>query len=183
MHIILDDVLDPISLNFFYQENINTPFWTLSRSSNHEGKVFGGLVIMDNYQTVYNSVLLGYNLSIYHKIISNFDSEFLKEKPYPRRIHVGAKYKDNVGEKHRDSPNIDDTTILFFNNPIWKKEWGGGIVIEDTLIDYVPGRAVIFPSVFNHFVSPINTVDCPIRLATNFIFEKNLKEIYKDAHI
>ena len=30
MHIVLDDILDPTSLNYLYQENLNTPFWTLN---------------------------------------------------------------------------------------------------------------------------------------------------------
>tara|TARA_R100001509_G_scaffold17162_2_gene8620 strand:+ start:937 stop:1491 length:555 start_codon:yes stop_codon:yes gene_type:complete len=184
MHIVLDDILDPMSLNYLYQENLNTPFWTLNRRSYLEQKFFGGMVLCDEYQILHNSVIFGYNLAVYHKILNYYNcDEFIKEKPYPKRIHIGAKYKGNIGESHRDSNNIDDTTILFFNNPIWKKEWGGGIMIEDTHIDYVPGRAVIFPSVFNHHVSPIEKDDCPIRLATNFIFQKNIKELHKNANI
>lgn len=184
MYHILDNTLSNSSLNYLYNLSLDYNVWALNRRSNgaeHEKK-FPGVNYSDNYICRIDNSVFGYNILLYQTILSKFKSNVLEEQPIPLRIHQGAKYIKNVGEPHRDSENIDDTTILFFNNPIWEKEWGGGIVIEGSLVDYVPGRAVIFPSVYEHYVSPILNDDCPIRLATNFIFRYNFKNL-KNADI
>lgn len=183
MYQILDNVLKKPSLKFLYNESLSIHGWHLNRKSQkNEDKGFGGLALSDNYQQSNNSFLYGFNIYLYQQILSNFKSNVLEDQPLPRRIHLGAKYKGNVGSNHRDTDHIDDTTILFFNNPFWEKDWGGGIVIENELIDYVPGRAIIFPSVFFHHVEQIKSDESPIRLATNFIFNYNFKSL-KNANI
>lgn len=183
MYHILDNTLSSCSLNFLYKLSLECPVWSFNRSSHIlDEKKFAGVSYSDNYTSYIDNSIYGYNLLLYQTILSKFKSDVLEQQPIPSRIHQGAKYLKNVGVPHRDSEHVDDTTILFFNNPVWKKEWGGGIIVEDNLIDYIPGRAIIFPSVFQHYVSPIEHDDCPIRLATNFIFRYNFKSL-KNADI
>ena len=182
MYHILDNILKKPSLNFLYNESLAINGWHLDRKSHNEAIGFGGLMLSDNYQQLNSSFLYGFYVYLYQQIVSSFNDNILQEQPIPMRIHLGAKYKDNVGKNHRDTDHIDDTTILFFNNPDWEKEWGGGIIIENELIDYVPGRAIIFPSVFYHHVENIQSNQTPIRIATNFIFRYNFKNL-KNANI
>lgn len=182
MPIVIDKVIDTHSLNYIYDETIRTPNWTLNRESGtkNNDKSFGGMSILGNYKIENSPFLCGYFISIYHKILANFNFNGLEKKvPLPKRIHIGAKYIGNVGTPHKDSDNFNETSILFFNNPFWKNEWGGGIVIDDNLIDYVPGRAVIFSSTSNHYVSPIISDEAPIRLAVNYMFEFNINNLGK----
>ena len=77
--------------------------------------------ILGNYKIENSPFLCGYFISIYHKILANFNFNGLEKKvPLPKRIHIGAKYIGNVGTSHKDSDNSNETSILFFNNPFWK---------------------------------------------------------------
>ena len=189
MTLIIDRVLDNLSLEFLYKETLGAPNWSLDRTSGDDDQTsFGGLSLLHatekqiHGQIINSPYLCGYYISIYHKILCNFSPQVFQETPLPRRIHLGAKYKGNVGLPHTDSNVADDTTILFFNNPVWKTEWGGGIIVDNQLIEYVPGRAVIFSSTTNHYVSPILFDKTPIRLATNYIFRYNINKLGKNEN-
>lgn len=63
--------------------------------------------------------------------------------------------------RHIDSAEENDITILFFCNKYWEESWGGELKIyEDSgmfhkVIDFIPGRIVIFDSRIQHKVLPL----------------------------
>jgi hypothetical protein len=67
-----------------------------------------------------------------------------------RRIQLGAKaafQKDVIHTDHKDS---DRTTVLFFLNKNWKKEWGGDTMVDGKMYEYKPNRALVYPSNLLH---------------------------------
>jgi Rps23 Pro-64 3,4-dihydroxylase Tpa1-like proline 4-hydroxylase len=60
------------------------------------------------------------------------------------------------------SPNIKGKTLLYYVNNRWNTNWGGETIFSNDLgeseiiIDYIPGRIVIFDSTILHKASPIS---------------------------
>ena len=65
------------------------------------------------------------------------------------RIHIGAKGALQDDMIHTDS-NKEANTVLFYLNPIWKKEWGGETIVDGKKIEYKPNRAVIYDARLPH---------------------------------
>ena len=82
-------------------------------------------------------------------------------------IHVGHQYINHYSlmtnvAKHVDSSFSDCMTILVFPNKYWNSEWGGEIAFysekteQHTLVEYKPGRIILFDSRIAHKVLPMN---------------------------
>jgi hypothetical protein len=60
------------------------------------------------------------------------------------------------------TPNIKSKTLLYYVNNRWNTNWGGETVFSNNsgeseiIIDYVPGRTVIFDSSILHKATPIS---------------------------
>lgn len=53
---------------------------------------------------------------------------------------------------------------------MWTSSNGGGLRIEEEIVDYVPGRAVVFPSLMQHKPEDIMDREFPFwRLAVNVL--------------
>ena len=82
----------------------------------------------------------------------------IQSNAMPYKLH-GSWHKD-VGGVYNPMFNgivaVDQMyTLMFFGNSIWKDEWGGKFYYKDKSnkehsIDYVPGRVILFPAVFDH---------------------------------
>lgn len=75
---------------------------------------------------------------------------------YLSRIDLNLQHSFCDGSAHIDG-DYSNSTIMYFSNCQWEKEWGGqfqildgqhGNVIEE--YEYVPGRVIIFPSNYWH---------------------------------
>jgi hypothetical protein len=140
-NVILDKVLFNLYRNLFSHSG-----WNLTRSSTGESLGnFPGFVVKDNNQ-VYNNYWDGYFTSLYERIKINFYEKYKYKLPdHICRIHLGAKNENSMTEFHTDDAN-DAITVLGFLTPVWAKDWGGSLQVEENNIDFKPGKFLIFNS-------------------------------------
>ena len=153
---ILDKVISMEELFWIYHSLLDTNGWNLTRSSKFKGvgfKAFGsfpGLNIETKGKSN-NQFLSGYFHGLVFRIKNRLKTESNIVLPeLIRRVHVGAKSSLSKTQAHRDSTNPKDWTIVGFLNPIWNNEDGGEISINNTKINYKPGRFIVFPSNLKH---------------------------------
>ena len=152
---ILDKVIGTEELLWIYNRLINTPSWTLSRSSSSKGNLlafmgFPGLDI-ETKGEVYDEFLAGYFRSILFRVKNTLKKEYGVNLPLEiKRIHVGAKSSFSKTNFHIDSELKTDWTILGFLNPVWNAEDGGEFFLDNEKITYKGGRFVVFPSFVKH---------------------------------
>jgi hypothetical protein len=141
-HFILDNILSGEELLWIYHRLIETPSWTLSRTSSGPGRNmlpfmgFPGLNV-ETKGDIHNEFFAGYFRSILFRVKHALKRDFSAQiPPEVLRIHVGAKSSFSKTEFHIDSDNKSYWTILGFLNPVW--------------IEYKAGRFVVFPSSVKH---------------------------------
>jgi hypothetical protein len=117
-------------------------------------------------------------------------------KTFNTHIHVGHQYINHYSlmtnvAKHVDSSFQDFMTILVFPNKHWNGEWGGEIAFysekteQHTLVEYKPGRVIVFDSRIAHKVLPMNQsakkdrYSIAIKCATELGLE-NFKKVFPD---
>jgi Rps23 Pro-64 3,4-dihydroxylase Tpa1-like proline 4-hydroxylase len=111
-------------------------------------------------------------------------------------VHVGHHYINHYSlmtnvAKHVDSSFSDFMTILVFPNKYWNREWGGEIAFysekseQHTLVEYKPGRIIVFDSRIAHKVLPMNQsakkdrYSIAIKCSTDIGLE-NFKKVFSD---
>ena len=62
-----------------------------------------------------------------------------------------------------------DFTMIYYPRMDWKKEWGGGTLVDDTLVSYVGNRWVVFTASLPHMAMPVSR-EC-YELRTNVVFK------------
>jgi hypothetical protein len=153
---ILDNVLSKTETFKIYNNLINSPIWSLNRSStitdDFESSVnrFPGIVIEQEGQS-FNPYFSGYFHCLTSLIKDRFCNDYNFNLPNDIfRIHVGAKNDKSETLFHSDMQDNESWTILGFLTPVWKSEYGGQINIEGEKLDYFPSRFVIFKSNILH---------------------------------
>lgn len=84
---------------------------------------------------------------------------------------------------HTDEPDTDHVSLLYYCNIKWDLEWDGGTVfrsddMEDVelLVDFKPGRFVLFDSSIPHKIYQTSSLAHPYRYTVNTVFKNlNLK--------
>lgn len=156
-HFILDNVLDGEELLWIYHQLIETPAWTLTRTSSFlpERNIlpflgFPGLNVETN-GNIQNEFLAGYFRSILFRVRRALRRDFNAQiPPEVLRIHIGAKSSFSKTEFHIDSDDKSYWTILGFLNPVWNAKDGGEFYLADEKIEYKAGRFIVFPSSVKH---------------------------------
>jgi hypothetical protein len=155
-HFILDNILSGEELLWIYHRLIETPSWTLSRTSSGPGRNmlpfmgFPGLNV-ETKGDIHNEFFAGYFRSILFRVKHALKRDFSAQiPPEVLRIHVGAKSSFSKTEFHIDSDNKSYWTILGFLNPVWNAKDGGEFYLADEKIEYKAGRFVVFPSSVKH---------------------------------
>ena len=59
--------------------------------------------------------------------------------------------------------------MIYYPRIDWKKEWGGGTLVDDTLVSYVGNRLVVFTASLPHMAMPVSR-EC-YELRTNVVFK------------
>ena len=84
---------------------------------------------------------------------------------YLREYYINHYCQTSYVSRHTDANMDGCVTILFFCNKYWEEYWGGELKIYDNendlvnkVIDFVPGRIVIFDSKIEHKVLPLSPV-------------------------
>lgn len=144
---VLDNVLPKNSFNFLHSFFINEPIWKLNMTSQEGHYNIPGRVLWDKNDNNNNQTS--------SQVLSAFVYQFIKEKSKFLsddiiRIHIGAKAPMQDDALHKDSIENNHYTVLYYLNPIWKKEWGGETIVGDKSIEYKPNRAVIYKSNILH---------------------------------
>ena len=153
---IIDNIIDKTENFRIYNNLVNTPSWSLNRSSteinNLETSInnFPGMLIEQEGQ-ISNLYLSGYFQCLTASIKNVFHKQHNFQLPDNIfRIHLGAKNNKSETLFHSDMNDNQSWTILGFLTPVWKAEYGGQINIEGEEIEYIPGRFIVFKSNILH---------------------------------
>jgi hypothetical protein len=176
---ILDNVLSKIETFKIYNNLINSPSWSLNRTStltsdNLESSLnrFPGNVIEQEGQ-VFNPYFSGYFNCLTSLIKDKFYNHYNFNLPNNVfRIHVVAKNDKSETLFHSDTKDNESWTVLGFLTPVWKSEYGGEVNIEGEKLDYIPGRFIIFKSNILHNGGYVNKNNLDYwRITLNIILE------------
>jgi hypothetical protein len=169
----VDNVLLKKELFKLHKGLIESNGWNLSRtSSGGDLGMFPGFLVRDNYDGVTNHYWNGYFTSLYERIKINFFEKYKYELPNNiLRIHLGAKNETSFTEFHCDKTDKDCISVLGFLTPVWSKDWGGALQIEENKIDFEPGKFLIFDSNKIHNGFGPNKKIPYWRISINYIIE------------
>jgi len=144
----IDDVILQKDLFRLYKNLIESPTWSLNRSSVYD-QTFGsfpGKIIKDNNQII-DPIWNAYFSSLSERINQKFYEKYNYDLPSNIvRIHLGAKNKNSITQFHVDNQKENTLSVVGFLTPIWENDWGGELIVEEEKINYKPGRFVIFNS-------------------------------------
>ena len=144
---IIDNVLTQTMLNFCYHTLIGMPIWQLDMKSREDSEfTIAGNTLYDKNLGIGNKSK-GQLLTTMIYIMIKEKAPFLSEDIH--RIHIGAKGALQDDVTHTDSEK-DTKTILFYLNPVWKKQWGGETIVDGKKIEYKSNRAVIYDARLPH---------------------------------
>ena len=65
-----------------------------------------------------------------------------------------------------------DFTMIYYPRMDWKKEWGGGTLVDDTLVPYAGNKLVVFTASLPHKAMPVSR-EC-YQLRTCVVFKCNV---------
>ena len=72
-----------------------------------------------------------------------------------------------------------DFTMIYYPRMDWKKEWGGGTLVDDTLISYVGNKLIVFTASLPHKAMPVSR-EC-YQLRTCVVFKCNVVDKAKET--
>ena len=86
------------------------------------------------------------------------------------RIYMNAHTHGLEPHMHQDD---GDFTMLYYPRCDWDEDWGGGTVVDGTLIEYVGNRLIVFDANLWHQAQPVSR-QC-YELRTCIVFKCNLE--------
>ena len=72
-----------------------------------------------------------------------------------------------------------DFTMIYYPRIDWKKEWGGGTLVDETLVPYAGNRLVVFTASLPHKAMPVSR-EC-YQLRTCVVFKCNVVDQAKET--
>ena len=72
-----------------------------------------------------------------------------------------------------------DFTMIYYPRMDWKKEWGGGTLVDDTLVPYAGNKLVVFTARLPHKAMPVSR-EC-YQLRTCVVFKCNVVDQAKET--
>lgn len=170
---IIDNVLLQKDIFTLYKSLIDSGVWSLNRSSlpNPDVGTFPGFIVKHENQ-IFNNYWDGYFTSLYQNINNRYKELYGYTLPNTiRRIHLGAKNDSSVTEFHCDEDLPNAYTIVGFLTPVWAKEWGGDLLVEDKKINIQPGRFAAFKTNVRHNGEGPNQKIPYWRISINYVVE------------
>jgi hypothetical protein len=149
---IVDNILPDNLHEMCYELIMNEGFWSLTQTSVPDAESPGVTRMIGT--TVYDADT-GLDMGNRAHVLSAVIYQMIKVKVPTlsnqiTRILIGAKTAFNIDVPHVDHRDTDRTSVLFYLNRTWNKEWGGGIKIDGKEYEYKPNRALIFKSNLIH---------------------------------
>ena len=86
------------------------------------------------------------------------------------RIYMNAHTHGIEPHMHQDD---GDFTMIYYPRCDWDQDWGGGTVVDGTLIEYVGNRLIVFDAGLWHQAQPVSR-QC-YELRTCIVFKCNLE--------
>ena len=144
---VIDNILSEQMLHFCYNSMIGMPIWQLDMKSHPDSEYnIVGNTLFDKHMNIGDKGK-GQLLATMIYILIKEKAKFLSDDIH--RIHIGAKGALQDDILHTDSDK-ETNTVLFYLNPIWKKEWGGETIVDNKKIEYKSNRAVIYDARLPH---------------------------------
>ena len=103
---------------------------------------------------------------IFNAFVNKFDFNSKYNVEDYERIYCNAHTHGIEPHLHIDD---GDFTMIYYPRIDWKKEWGGGTLVDDTLVSYVGNRLVVFTASLPHMAMPVSR-EC-YELRTNVVFK------------
>ena len=151
--LLIDDEVKKISWKYDYSSEPSKPnkHWhVLCGHNEEECGEFGYIWVHD----------------IFNAFVNKFDFNSKYNVEDYERIYCNAHTHGIEPHLHIDD---GDFTMIYYPRIDWKKEWGGGTLVDDTLVSYVGNRLVVFTASLPHMAMPVSR-EC-YELRTNVVFK------------
>ena len=115
-----------------------------------------------------------------HTLFEVFLAKYNFHKKYNvegyERIYCNAHTHGIEPHLHIDD---GDFTMIYYPRLDWKKEWGGGTLVDDTLVSYAGNKLVVFTASLPHKAMPVSR-EC-YQLRTCVVFKCNVIDKAKET--
>ena len=114
--------------------------------------------------------------SLFDMFVNKFDFKSKYDVVGYERIYCNAHTHGIEPHLHIDD---GDFTMIYYPRMDWKKEWGGGTLIDETLVPYAGNRLVVFTASLPHKAMPVSR-EC-YQLRTCVVFKCNVIDKVKET--
>ena len=114
--------------------------------------------------------------SLFDIFVNKFDFKSKYDVVDYERIYCNAHTHGIEPHLHIDD---GDFTMIYYPRMDWKKEWGGGTLVDDTLIPYVGNKLIVFTASLPHKAMPVSR-EC-YQLRTCVVFKCNVVDQAKET--
>ena len=115
--------------------------------------------------------------SLFDMFVNKFDFKSKYNVDDYVRIYCNAHTHGIEPHLHIDD---GDFTMIYYPRMDWKMEWGGGTLVDETLVPYAGNRLVVFTASLPHKAMPVSR-EC-YQLRTCVVFKCNqVKEFRKET--
>jgi len=154
--ILIDDEVKKISWKYDYSSEPSKPnkHWHVLCGHNEEECGTSGYIWAND---------------IFNAFVNKFDFNSKYNVENYERIYCNAHTHGIEPHLHIDD---GDFTMIYYPRIDWKKEWGGGTMVDGELVHYVGNRLVVFTASLPHMAMPVSR-EC-YELRTNVVFKCNV---------
>ena len=114
--------------------------------------------------------------SLFDMFVNKFDFKSKYDVVDYERIYCNAHTHGIEPHLHIDD---GDFTMIYYPRMDWKKEWGGGTLVDDTLVSYAGNKLIVFTASLPHKAMPISR-EC-YQLRTCVVFKCNVIDQVKET--
>ena len=114
--------------------------------------------------------------SLFDMFVNKFDFKSKYDVVDYERIYCNAHTHGIEPHLHIDD---GDFTMIYYPRIDWKKEWGGGTLVDETLVPYAGNRLVVFTASLPHKAMPVSR-EC-YQLRTCVVFKCNVIDKVKET--
>ena len=114
--------------------------------------------------------------TLFNMFVNKFDFKSKYNVENYERIYCNAHTHGIEPHLHIDD---GDFTMIYYPRIDWKKEWGGGTLVDETLVPYAGNRLVVFTASLPHKAMPVSR-EC-YQLRTCVVFKCNVVNKAKET--
>ena len=114
--------------------------------------------------------------SLFDMFVNKFDFKSKYDVVDYERIYCNAHTHGIEPHLHIDD---GDFTMIYYPRMDWKKEWGGGTLVDDTLVPYAGNKLIVFTASLPHKAMPVSR-EC-YQLRTCVVFKCNVVDQAKET--